>query len=100
VEVYDIETKEWRLIEPMPAPLYNTAVCKYASNTVYLAGTTECKFSGNTLIGFMFTSVFRLQWTETGMLKWAVVEHEVSGNIWFSEGFKMKTQSNVFSNSC
>ncbi len=96
MEVYDIETKEWRLIEPMPAPLYNTAVCKYASNTVYLAGTTECKFSGNTLIGFMFTSVFRLQWTETGMLKWAVVEHEVSGNIWFSEGFKMKTQSNVF----
>ena len=69
MEVYDLETKEWRLIEPMPAPLYNTAVCRYTANTVYLAGTTECKFSGNTLIGF------------SGKLKWAVVEHEVSGNI-------------------
>lgn len=81
VEVYDLNTKQWSLVDPMPAPLYNTAVCQRDANTLYLAGTTECKFSGNTLIGFMFTSVFRLQWTDSGKANWTVVEHEVTGNI-------------------
>ena len=68
----------------MPSTLYNCGVCIYGddSKCVYVCGTTECKYSGNTLIGFIFTSVFRLEFindlnNETKM-KWTVVEHDVS----------------------
>ena len=68
----------------MPSPLYNTGVCVYDDDLrcVYVCGTTECKYSGNTLIGFMFTSVFRLDivndLNNEIKYKWTVVEHEVS----------------------
>ena len=84
VEMFDLTTREWSLVSKMPSPLYNTGVCIYDddSTCVYVCGTTECKYSGNTLIGFMFTSVFRLEFindqNNCEKLKWTVVEHDVS----------------------
>lgn len=82
VEIYDLDTREWSSGPTMPSSLYNTAVCKYDEKSLYLCGTTECKFSGNTLIGFMFTSVFRLEFMNNTLngngTKWSVVEHEVT----------------------
>lgn len=83
VEVYDIESDQWAMCEPMPSSLYNTAVCAYDTDCLYLCGTTECKFSGNTIIGFMFTSIFRLEFKDNTLdgkaVKWTIVEHEVTG---------------------
>ena len=46
---------------------------------IYVCGTTECKFSGNTLLGFMFTSVYRLELLNGNeRMKWTVVEHDLS----------------------
>ena len=69
----------------MPASLYNTG-CFVLGNedprSVYLCGTTECQYSGSTLFGFMFTSVFRLDFghdiNNHARLKWSIVEHDVS----------------------
>ena len=84
VEIYDIDKKEWSPGESMPNPLYNTGICKYDDEDIYVCGTTECKFSGNTLMGFMFTSVFRMNYAKQCKedadcrAKWTVVEHEVT----------------------
>jgi hypothetical protein len=84
VEIFDLKSREWSLGKKMPSSLYNNGVCVYDNDSkcIYLCGTTECKYSGNTLFGFMFTSVFRLEFSddvnnETKM-KWTVVEHDVS----------------------
>jgi hypothetical protein len=64
--------------------LYNTGVCKYDDHEkcIYVCGTTECRYSKNKLIGFMFTSVFRLEFKKnndnTYETKWHVVEHDVT----------------------
>lgn len=81
VEIYDTQTQEWSLgNDTMPNPLYNTGVCIYddKNKCVYVCGTTECKYSGNTLLGFMFTSVFRLEFLREDKMKWTVVEHDLS----------------------
>lgn len=85
VEVYDLKTNKWLPGLRMPAPLYNTGVCVWvdeqpAKKWIYLCGTTECKYSKTKLFGFMFTSVFKLELNENDneMVKWSVVEHDVS----------------------
>lgn len=85
VEVFDLVTREWSIGDSMPSPLYNTGVCVFDnedSNCIYICGTTECKYSGTTLFGFIFTSVFRLEFSKDvnndTKLKWTVVEHDVS----------------------
>lgn len=90
----DHANAEWTFAPKMPASLYNTgcfvpvdvADSQSSSNkppsSVYLCGTTECQYSGSTLFGFMFTSVFRLDFTHDlnnrTRLKWTIVEHDVS----------------------
>lgn len=88
VEVYDVKNGgEWKLGPKMPASLYNTGCFvideQQPSKSVYLCGTTECQYSGTTLFGFMFTSVFRLDFCNEQLanktkLKWTIVEHDVS----------------------
>ncbi|CAF0718298.1 unnamed protein product [Brachionus calyciflorus] len=89
VEIYNLKTNEWTWGPKMPAPLYNTGICIYEDNknSIYLCGTTECQFSGTTLFGFMFTSVFRLDFendmnetssSNSSKSKWTIVEHDVS----------------------
>ncbi len=84
VEMFDLNTREWCVARNMPNSLYNTGVCVYDddSKCIYVCGTTECKYSGNTLFGFMFTSLFRLEF-QTDLnnqikMKWTVVEHDLS----------------------
>lgn len=79
-EIYDIKTQQWSQGTNMPSPLYNTGVCVYdeKNKCIYVCGTTECKYSGNTLLGFMFTSVFRLELLAENKMKWTVVEHDLS----------------------
>lgn len=84
VEVYDFKTKVWTTSLKMPAPLYNTGVCVYdeSNKSIYLCGTTECQYGGNSIFGFMFTSAFRLDFVNDinnkTKLKWTIVEHDVS----------------------
>jgi hypothetical protein len=84
VEIYDLNTKEWTFGTKLPSSLYNTGVCVYDNDNkcIYVCGTTECKYSGNTLFGFMFTSVFRLEFSNDvnndTKMKWTIVEHDVS----------------------
>ena len=82
VEIYDIETDQWSEGVKMPSPLYNTGVglSDADSNSIYVCGTTECKYSGSRLMGFMFTSVFRMDILneKTHEIKWTVIEHDVS----------------------
>jgi len=84
VEMFDLNTREWSMVTQMPSPLYNTGVCVYDDDfkCVYVCGTTECKYKTNTLIGFIFTSVFRLEilndLNNETKYKWTVVEHDVS----------------------
>lgn len=101
VEMLDLRgdhaNAEWTFGPKMPASLYNTgcfvpvevtdtaspsASNKPPPSSVYLCGTTECQYSGSTLFGFMFTSVFRLDFAHDlnnrTRLKWTIVEHDVS----------------------
>ena len=84
VEIYDIATDKWSFGLNLPSTLYNTGICIYDNDfkCIYLCGTTECKYSGNTLFGFMFTSVFRLELISDAnndyKMKWTIVEHDVS----------------------
>lgn len=84
VEIFDFKTREWTAGVKMPAPLYNTGVCVFddKNQSIYLCGTTECQYSGTTLFGFMFTSVFRLDFingsNKETRTKWSIVEHDVS----------------------
>lgn len=82
VEIYDIKADQWYEGTKMPSPLYNTGVglSDEDSKSIYVCGTTECKYSGNRLMGFMFTSVFRMDISnlDTNEIKWTVVEHDVS----------------------
>jgi hypothetical protein len=80
VEVYNIKTNEWHTAVDMPSPLYNCGTIIYDDNKkcVYICGTTECKYSGSTLLGFMFTSVYRLELNGNDTMKWTVVEHDLT----------------------
>lgn len=83
VEIYNVVTGEWKIMcEKMPQSLYNTGVCKYddKEKCLYVCGTTECTFSGSTIMGFMFTSVFRLELKDhlLDSFKWTIVEQDVS----------------------
>lgn len=82
MEIYNVTTGEWQIMsEKMPQSLYNTGVCKYddQEKCLYVCGTTECTFSGSTIMGFMFTSVFRLELTNhlLDSSKWTIVEQDV-----------------------
>lgn len=84
VEIYDPDTNSWTEGPKMPASLYNTGVCVCAhkNDSIFVCGTTECQFSGTTLFGFMFTSVFRLDFItdlkNDVRYKWTIIEHDVS----------------------
>jgi N-acetylneuraminic acid mutarotase len=80
VEIYDLKSRKWKQGPKMPAPLYNTGVCVFDEQRkcIYVCGTTECKYSKTKLFGFMFTSVFRLEFIDEEITKWSVVEHDVS----------------------
>jgi N-acetylneuraminic acid mutarotase len=80
VEIFDLDKREWSAGPKMPAPLYNTGVCVFDEQRkcIYVCGTTECKYSNTKLFGFMFTSVFRLDFVDEERTKWTVVEHDVS----------------------
>lgn len=82
VEVYDIKSNKWSFGAKMPMPLYNTGVGYYDEKfkSIYLSGTSESQYTGTTLFGYMFTSLFRMEFLDEtgGQFKWTIVENDVS----------------------
>ena len=81
VEIFDFKTRKWSMGVKMPNPLYSIGVCLYDDDfkCIYVCGTTECSYSGTTLAGFMFTSVFRLEVDSNGeKMKWTIIDKDVS----------------------
>jgi hypothetical protein len=74
VEIYDVMLDQWSIGPSTPYSIYNTGIC-FVDDDLYVCGTTEYKYDTNSVFGYMFTSIFKLN-VLTG--DWNIIEHDVT----------------------